>query len=659
MNKKLIIAPLAALALALIACSFFGGSGTSSQANGDVGPHRITGSFDYTNSIITDYYVEHAVALVDMYGFVQRDMEWEIPVDSQTLGFVDIDTDAMHGTYSLNLPEQPTGENADVDNDGNTDTGVQIYAVAYWPNLYGGPYSEGDDPSRGWPSYLASVITNTENKDEVLGGKLVVWAPDGDQQFPTAFGADGLLFTADDPVGPIPAGYSIVDLDSETFTVSQDAETSLELYEPQDVAIKDFSGDTYTDAFDKMVELLKNEYAFNGIVGKAPGWDSLYAQISPMVQAAEDNNDPNAFYVALRDFSRAFKDGHVGLDAANFDDEDFTKSTGYGYGMTLRELNDGRVLVIFLGEDSPAADAGIKLAAEITSFNGVPIGDAISSATTFTIDSSDFSHRYQQLRYLIRTGGADEAEFTYANPGGTKKTVTLTAIQETESHSQSSIFHNANQDPMLPVEFKILDSGVGYVVVNSNYDDLGLIIKLFERALQTFEAYQVPGIIIDLRYNTGGANLGLAGFLTENEIPMGQLEYYSEASGQFEPEGLPDVVLPYQAQYRFDTMVMLVGQACFSACELEAYGFSQVPGMIVVGETPTSGTEGEVARGQFILPEGFVMQFPTGRFTLPDGSIFLEGVGVPPTIVVPVDETTVFSEDDVALQTAEDLITGQ
>jgi len=658
MNKKMMIAPFVALALALIACSFFGGSGTSSQSNGD-GPHRITGSFDYTNSIITDYYVEHAVALVDMYGFVQRDMEWEIPVDSQTLGFLDIDKDAMHATYSLNLPEQPSGQSADVDNDGNTDVGVQVYAIAYWPNLTGGVYSEGDDPSRGWPTYLASVITDTENKDEVLSGKLVVWAPDGAQLFPTGFGADGLLFTADDPVGSIPAGYSIVDLDGETFTVSQEPESSLELFEPQDIAIKDFSEDTYTAAFDKMFNILNNEYAFNGIAGKAPDWDALYAQIQPMVQAAEDNNDANAFYLALRDFSRAFKDGHVGMDAANFDDEDFNNSTGYGYGMTLRELTDGRVLVIFLSAKSPAKDAGIKLGAEISAFNGVPIGDAISNANTFTLDSSDFSHRYQQLRYLLRTDGADEAEFTYANPGGSEKTVTLIAINETESFARASIFYNANQNPMLPVEFKILDSGVGYVVINSNYDDLGLIIKLFERALRTFEAYQVPGIIIDMRYNFGGANLGLAGFLTNNEIPMGQLEYYSEATGDFEAEGVRQTVLPNEEQYRFDTMVMLVGQGCFSACELEAYGFSQVPGMIVVGETPTSGTEGEVARGQFVLPEGFFMQFPTGRFTLPDGSIFLEGQGVAPTVVVPIDETTVFSQDDVALQSAERLIVGE
>ncbi len=51
-------------------------------------------------------------------------------------------------------------------------------------------------------------------------------------------------------------------------------------------------------------------------------------------------------------------------------------------------------------------------------------------------------------------------------------------------------------------------------------------------------------------------------------------------------------------------MAVLVGQACASACEIEAYGFSQVPGMMVFGETPSAGVEAEVGRGQFSLPEG-------------------------------------------------------
>jgi hypothetical protein len=193
---------------------------------------------------------------------------------------------------------------------------------------------------------------------------------------------------------------------------------------------------------------------------------------------------------------------------------------------------------------------------------------------------------------------------------------------------------------------------VGYIRINSNYDDLNLVIRLFERALQKFRTYQVSGIIIDLRYNSGGAPLNLSGFLTDQEIPLGQLEYFNDATGHFEPESPRDKVRPNQHQYRFDKMVLLVGPACFNVCEIEAFGFSQVPGMIVAGQYPTAGVVAETARGKFALPEGFSLTIPTGRYTLQDGSIFLEGQGVPPTLRIPVDETTVFSTEDVVLQAA-------
>jgi len=163
----------------------------------------------------------------------------------------------------------------------------------------------------------------------------------------------------------------------------------------------------------------------------------------------------------------------------------------------------------------------------------------------------------------------------------------------------------------------------------------------------------VAGIIIDMRNNGGGTPLGLAGFLTDREIPLGQSYYYNENTGQFEPEGTPDKILPNGNQYRFDKIVVLVGPACASACEEESYGFSQVPDAQVVGMFPTSSMFGEVSRGQFSMPEGFSMQFPTGRTILPDGSLFLEGTGVRPTLQVPITLETVTSTDDIVLQFGE------
>jgi hypothetical protein len=71
-------------------------------------------------------------------------------------------------------------------------------------------------------------------------------------------------------------------------------------------------------------------------------------------------------------------------------------------------------------------------------------------------------------------------------------------------------------------------NAIGYIRINSNYDDLGLAIRVFNRALKEFTNAGAVGIVIDMRHNYGGSPLGLAGFLDDQDIELGQLEYYSD-----------------------------------------------------------------------------------------------------------------------------------
>lgn len=631
---------------------------TPAVADGEQ-PAVISGSFEYTNDFVFTYIVENAVALNDMYGFVTRDREWELPVESQVLGFMELDPDAQRGTFDVQLPVAPRGELVDVDNDGDRDTGVQVFAVAWAGNLSGGPFSEGDDRSRGWPTYLASTVNDSENEDEVTGGKLLIWAPDDRQQFPSDWGSDGKVFTNDDPVVPVPAGYSVVDLDQQPFAITREREPQFTLYEPTDAAIKDFSGDSYTEAFAKMFEQIRREYAFNGIEGKEPDWDQLYADLMPRVSDAERERDPQAFYEALRDFTLGFRDGHVGLNGGEFAQIEAQQQIASGYGLAVRELDDGSFVAAYVTPDGPAAQAGIAVGATVTRWGAQPIADATSAVQPGSGPfSTDFALRFEQQRYLTRAPEGTPISVTFANPGEAERSATLTAVPERDSFFATSPYRNYDPNA-LPVEFEILPSGAGYVKVNSNYDDLNLLVRLFERALQTFEQNQLPGVIIDMRVNSGGNPLGLAGFLTDREITLAQQQYWSDATGQFENEGNPQKIYPNENQYRFPQLVLLVDQTCYSACEIEAYGFSQLPGIVVMGQYPTAGVEAEVSRGQYALPEGMSLQVPTGRFVLPDGSIFLEGTGVEPTRRVPITRETVLTVEDVVLQAAERVITGE
>ena len=386
-------------------------------------PVKITGEFSYSNDFVVEtYMVEQAVALADMTGFVKRDKEYMTTTELQTLGFMQSDFKDNSATYWIQLPVQPEGTLNNVDPTGKSDKGVQIFAVSYWPNLAGGPYSEGDDPSLGWPTYLASVKTDTENNDEVTGGKLVIWSPDDKQQFPTGFGTDGLLFTKDDPVAPIQSGYSVIDLDLSPFGNSREAEPRITLYEPTDVAIKDFSSDSYTNAFQKMFDILKKEYAFNGIEGKAPDWDKLYSEIQPRVKTAEDAKDGVAFYLAIRDFTWAFKDGHVGLNGGELENQILSSATSSGYGFAVRVLDDGNVLVSYVTTEGPAETAGVQVGDLLTRMDGQPVNDALSAVQPLSAPfSTGFSELYQKARYLLRAPVGTETEFVFTSPPGKRR----------------------------------------------------------------------------------------------------------------------------------------------------------------------------------------------------------------------------------------------
>ena len=612
-------------------------------------PTQLRGELSYTNDFVFTYFVENAVALVDMYGFVTRDREWEIPVEAQVLGYFELDADRQRATYHLLLPAIPQGQLVDVDQNERADTGVQVHAVSWWPNLSGGPYSEGFDRSTGWPGYMASIIVDRENQNEVIGGRLVVWAPDDAQLFPSDFGPDGLLFTADDPVAAISAGYTVVDLDQRPFGLIRDVESRLDLYEPEDVAIKDYSDRSYTEAFELMFERIRREYAFNGIPGREPAWDQLYAEIAPRIADAERARDARAYYLALRDFTLGFRDGHVGISGGPSGDPSITG----GFGFAVRELDDGRFLVTYIVEGGPAAAAGIRRGAELRTIDGRPVVDVIESVPLLTGPvSSDISARLERARLMLRARQGSSRSFGFG--GDAPAEVSLTAVGEHESYLSTLIY--PDDDDALPVDFRTLDSGIGYVRVNSNYDDLNLLVRLFTRALETFERNGARGIIIDMRANYGGSPLGLAAMLIEETIETGQDEYYSDLTGKFEPEGLPGKIEPADRTFSFRRMALLVDQGCFSACEIEAYAFSKIPGMIVVGQYPTAGVFAEVARGQYEMPEGISLQFSTGRTMLPDGSVLLEGTGVVPTERVPVDERNVLADTDVVLEAAERLL---
>ena len=375
---------------------------------------------------------EPMIILEDQGGFVTRDRKFIIPVESQVIGQITSDFYTSPFSYSLTLPEEPNGTLHDVDHDGKEETGVMVFAVAYWTNTWGDPYLERRDLMGGaWSSAYAStrVSDNPEIYLEVFGGKYLVYAPDDQQQFPSDFGADKKLFTDDDPIMDLPAGWSVIDMDQSPFKIDRSEKPTIDLIEPESTALDDFSQLSYTEAFDKMLEKFTNEYAFTEF--KKIDWAAKGEEFRPRFEEAEKNKDAHAYALALRDFLWSIPDTHIGFDQSLLN-EDFSIETAGGLGFAMRETDDGKIIANFILSGGPAEQAGMKWGAEIISLDGKPAAEVVDANVPW---SSPFSNpiikRLQQLRYATRFPlDKGQVEVTFKNPDGAEQTATLDVVEE-------------------------------------------------------------------------------------------------------------------------------------------------------------------------------------------------------------------------------------
>jgi C-terminal processing protease CtpA/Prc len=674
-----IMAAVTVLGLAMIACSSFSPNvnptvtavptPSSQDQGGDQasgGTKIVSGSVTYTNAFFTEGVAEPEIILEDQGGFVERNRKFVIPVESQVIGQITSDFYTSPFTYSLTLPEEPNGTLHDVDHDGKQETGVMVFAIAYWTNTWGDPYLERRDLMGGaWSSAYAStrVSDNPASYLEVFGGKYLVYAPDDQEQFPSDFGGDKKLFTDDDPIMDLPAGWSVIDMDQSTFGLDRSEKPTIDLIEPESTALDDFSQLPYTEAFDKMLEKFTNEYAFTEL--NKIDWAAKGQEFRPRFEEAEKNNDPHAYALALRDFLWSIPDTHIGFDQSLLNN-DFATETEGGLGFAMRETDDGKIIANFILTGGPADKSGMKWGAEIISLDGKPTAEVMDANVPW---SSPFSNpiirRLQQLRYATRFPlDKGQVEVQFKNPDGAEKTATLDVVSERDSFNVGSFYYG--QPPTsLPVEFSVLPSGYGYIKVSSFFDNDVLSIQVWERAIKYFNDNQIPGVILDMRVNGGGSGWladQMAAYFFDQELVVGNTAKYSKDTGEFymDPGDETRMIPPRPALQYSGPVVVLVGPACASACEFFSYNMTINDRAIIVGQYPSEGAGGSVE--QFLMPEGIYTQMTIGRAVDANGDIHLEGKGVVPTVKVPVTVETLQKQangEDVILEAAEKALSQQ
>ncbi|MCB0145309.1 MAG: hypothetical protein KDE50_35835, partial [Caldilineaceae bacterium] len=549
-------------------------------ANDDGGPLVVVGEASSANfAFMPDLYPNPTVLLIDVTNMLAGEPEKYVADTGQMLGVFTESLFPGPGQFRINLPIVPTGASLDVDNDGESDTGVQIFALQVASNLVNDSYLQQIEQEGGLSSLLVDVATGA-----LTQGTFLIYAPDGDQGFPSGFGADGLWFTEDDPAVALPAGYTLATLGLDgSVTFDRAAEATMNTMERSEEASPDFSDQGILESFNSLIDVLAERYAYTELRGL--DWEEIRQANLPQVEAADADNDIAAYYILLYDLAISIADAHVSatadsnIEAIVAHAKRFGEQTAGNVGatviamsgaMTETEAADDKVVVFSVGDGTPAAEAGWMPGTEIVSVNGQSPAERLAEVPLLRGTGVAEVRRAAQANLFLSFPLSQTVTIGYRLPDASQ---VMTATMDTGSYDTGQ--HAAETANHTPITYEPVG---GYAIVRWN-DFIHYIvpkIAVLEEALAIEKNQSTAGVILDLRGNSGGwlelYEIMASYFFTADQ-PMAThvFDWYSYDAT------VGDLVKAYAVDYMASAprpelaytgpLVILIDQNCASACE--------------------------------------------------------------------------------------------
>jgi len=427
---------------------------------------------------------------------------------------------------------------------------------------------------------------------------------------------------------------------------------------------QDFSGDTWTDAFEKLNDHLSRAYALGE--WKRIDWKALHDVTAPEIIDAERTQDTAAYYLALRKYLWSLHDGHVNL--TGHDGGTRHAAILGGYGLFLIRLDDGRTIAHVLTE-GPAARQGIEWGATIIEWNGVPVDEAVARTSVlwyWAPPATNESMRLAQLRLLGRAPVGTNATVVFQNPDEpAKRTATLVSVDDAHETWRLAGPPQSFSLTDINIEWRMLPENIGYVKIRGEIPTLSQLLpdKVVKRAVAEFVRAGAKGVVIDVRGNPGGADKlvpRMMGFFVDAREFYIHTTYYDEMTlGFARHEALSLWTNPREPHFA-GPIAVLVDEWCASSCEGLAFIAQKRAAGHVVGFHGTYGSFG-ISGAEVLMPGGITIEYPGGQSVDEDGKVLLDSDwrlegGVTPDIRVPLTTDSVRAQfkdgRDVVLEAA-------
>jgi len=605
------------------------------------GPRVLTGSYETTNPIYPLIGAETGVVLYDLTPMINEEYVFMSPPEAQVLGR--INGDIVSGDYVIELPVTPQAAPLDFDGDPASPPAVQVFMTATFIDFLGDEYvNRGETPMD--MSVRLEPLTY-----HIVGGHVVVWSPAEGEAFPGGLGPDGAAFSADDPLMALPAGWSVISLETDPFTVLRDETVDVPIFESIG-ALNDYSDLTYREAWEDLFERTRETYPFTD--EKNLDWESIYSTITPVIEQAASDLE---FDLAIASFGAMIPDTHIGYASVSVTQRFLIGGVGIE---ALGVTDAGELVVVQVGENSPAERAGITPGAVLVSVDGDPALQVLDETPLLlTSASTPHGRRFFQAATMLQGPVGTQVRLAWRALDGSDRSASL--IREFDVAPLLVAFDTVNPAEGV-ITARMLESGLGYISVRGFAEDVSQADSSFGAELQRLLDAGARGIVVDVRNNSGGLvqlAMSIAGRFFPDYLRLFDL-YYADGEGGFAYRGYIETLVgePYYG----GPVAVLVNEMTGSAGDLFVYALRTGNRAIVVGHTPTGGFTGEVSDGQYTLPTGLSMQIPTGRPVDPvTGETLIEGVGVVPDVRVPVTVESLLSDEDEVLRAAEAALLGE
>ena len=393
--------------------------------------------------------------------------------------------------------------------------------------------------------------------------------------------------------------------------------------------ISNFARLGYTDSFHALVREMDRKYILKE--WKEVDFQELEAKYLPLVEIAEQEQNPAKFADAVTQFCAELHDGHVNVDAEYDYDMYTSEPQQHEYGLAMMQLDNGDVIAVCTTKK--VRELGIEDGTVITKWNGKPIAQAVAEDVPdmgFPVKSNE-----ERMAALYLSGiGGETVDVTFTDKSGSETTVTLTALDEMHTFreafaafAQRSEFKSQEDyEAFIANNFstKMLNDKCGYLILNAEgtdndlHDKLGFLTgdhkwarEMFREKLRDLKAQGMEYLVVDLRNNIGGLDeigCALVDLLTtEDHFAQG---LGIRKNGQY--TCVSDHGVHGDGEFADLQVVALTNFNCASAGDGTSLYLSRLPNVTLAGITDPNGCNQETG-GACVLTDGIVIVgYPVG-----------------------------------------------